>query len=445
MFTKSRGWKSVTALVCIAAVAAGCSSGSSGKKPSAEAGGEAAPPKMTTEPVTLKVVNAQGGYNKNDFQKYFADPVTKKYPNITFEFYDQGSLPQLVTAGADIDIIMTGARAIGADLKKYAILADHRELAKKHGLDWNAYEESGMRSLRNYAGPNGELYGVPMWINYYVTIYNKSIFDKFAVPYPKDFMTWEDMFNLSKQVTKNEGGVQYKGLQPGQVSLMARGLSLPYVDPKTNKASVTSDQWVELFKLAKSIYTYAGNEPAANPLFQVTKAFQEQKNIAMLPAYGTSLATVAAVSDNLGFDWDVVTWPSYKGDPGKSAESDANVVGVTTISKHKDEAFKVIQYLTTDKDMQLMVAKRGGNFPSLKMDNLADVLGADIPVMKTKNLKGALKAQLRQAFPHEYDALVRSSIDNQFLAWLKTEDDAVTILRKIEEESNKKIEAEQKK
>jgi multiple sugar transport system substrate-binding protein len=273
------------------------------------------------------------------------------------------------------------------------------------------YEDAAMSTIKNYGGSNGEWYGLPAWINYYVTMYNKSIFDKFAVPYPKDLITWEEMFELAKKVTVNEGGVQYKGLQPGQVSLMARGLSLPYVDPKSNKAKVTTDQWTELFKLAKSIYTYPGNEPAVTGgLAKVTQAFQENKTIAMLPTYGTVLANIATVSDKLGFDWDIVSWPSYRADPGKSAESDANVFFVTKTNMNKDEAFKVIQYLTTDKEVQLTTAWRGGNFPALKIDNMIDSLGTEIPNMRNINLIGALKATLRTAVVHEYDAIVRTTV-----------------------------------
>ncbi|MCC2686793.1 MAG: family 1 extracellular solute-binding protein, partial [Paenibacillaceae bacterium] len=386
--------------------------------------------------------NLSGGYQKDDFENYFAEPAHKKFPYISFEYFVPAKgegLPQMVAANHVPDIMMAGVRSIDG-AKTWGIPLDLRELIKKDGLDLNVYDDIAMDTIKNY-GDKGEVYALPTALNYYLTLYNKNIFDKFATPYPHDLMTWREMFELGKRVTREEGSVQYKGLQPSQVaSLMARGMSLSFVDPKTNRAKITTDPWVNLFRLAKEIYTSPGNEPAAVPFWKEENAFMEDKNIAMVAVYGVALNKIIPISANLGFDWDVTTFPAFEETRGTSAETDPSTYLVSSMSKYPEDAFLVIKYLTTDPELQLDIARRGGNLPALKTERALEVLGANSPILKTKNLKGIFKASLRKLHPFsEYDETVRAVAENGFVAWLKSNDDANTVLRKLEEQANQKI------
>jgi multiple sugar transport system substrate-binding protein len=58
---------------------------------------------------------------------------------------------------------------------------------------------------------DGGTYGMPVSTTSGALFHNKDLFDKFGVPYPKDGMTWDVLYELAKKMTRNEGGVQYKG------------------------------------------------------------------------------------------------------------------------------------------------------------------------------------------------------------------------------------------
>jgi multiple sugar transport system substrate-binding protein len=240
-------------------------------------------------------------------------------------------------------------------------------------------------------------------------------------------------------VTRQEGGVQYKGVLPGNVSLMARGLSLSYVDPATNKAAVNNDKWKNLFELASSMYKIPGNMPKdPKQLFNLEEFFKD-KVLAMVPFYSTLFASASNLGNDIGFDWDFTTYPSFE--PGKTAEIDTTYLLVNSASKHKDEAFQAIQYLTTSTDVQENLAKVG-EMPAVQLGNYEEVFGANYPILKQKNLKGALKAATRT--PHHYnrfDDVVRSKVDNIFInQYLTGKMDTNTALRTIEEQANKTIE-----
>jgi ABC-type glycerol-3-phosphate transport system substrate-binding protein len=129
------GSKTFATLICCAVFTGGCSPGEnqSALTSSTETGGD----KSQVQPVTLRVMNGQGGYEEADFWKYFAEPAKKRFPHITFEFVGKGTnLERMVQAGEVPDIVMTGGRSLAGNIKTLGVLEDHRELAKKHNLNW---------------------------------------------------------------------------------------------------------------------------------------------------------------------------------------------------------------------------------------------------------------------------------------------------------------------
>ncbi|MCG3148610.1 MAG: hypothetical protein PCFJNLEI_02055 [Verrucomicrobiae bacterium] len=53
---------------------------------------------------------------------------------------------------------------------------------------------------------NGRQYSYPCNVNVDILIYNKNIFDRFGVPYPRADMTWDEFVTVAKQVTRLEQG-----------------------------------------------------------------------------------------------------------------------------------------------------------------------------------------------------------------------------------------------
>src|SRR5690606_19838385 len=58
---------------------------------------------------------------------------------------------------------------------------------------------------------DGKVTALPMYINQHILFYNKDIFDKFAVDYPHNHMTWDELYETAKSLTRTDGGVNYLG------------------------------------------------------------------------------------------------------------------------------------------------------------------------------------------------------------------------------------------
>ncbi|CAG7617053.1 ABC transporter substrate-binding protein [Paenibacillus allorhizosphaerae] len=400
------------------------------------------------KPITLQAYAYSGALVKEDFDKYIAAPLKQKYPHITLEYVASGkgtSPNELATAGTMPDIIMTGMRQLLV-FQELDVPADLTGLMKTNRLDRSLYRKEAIDAIADY-GSKGELYALPLYVNFYAMLYNKDIFDRFSVEYPKDQMTWDEVKSLAAKVSKVQDGITYKGLQPADIiDVFAGGLSLSYMDEQNKKAKVTTDGWKKVFEIAKEINSIPGNEPKdPKNIWKGSDDFFKDKNIAMMPYFGTRVQKAAQLNDELGFNWDVVSFPSFKDSPGKSSEVDAQVLALSKTSKHPDEAFKVIQYLTSSEEVQGNLAKMGRALPALNNENLMKSFGADYPLLKTKNINGIFKTTPRQ--PHkasQYDDIVRKWLKNSFLDHLSGKYDVNTALKTAEEGAAKEIESMKK-
>ena len=70
------------------------------------------------------------------------------------------------------------------------------DMVKESGIDMAPYQGSdeGIRI-------GDQLYGLPFRNDYYVLYYNKTLFDKAGVEYPKHDMTWDEYRELAKKMT----------------------------------------------------------------------------------------------------------------------------------------------------------------------------------------------------------------------------------------------------
>ncbi|MDF2719641.1 MAG: transporter substrate-binding protein, partial [Paenibacillus sp.] len=195
---------SLTAVTLL--TAAGC-----GKESADPSGDGKTPAPAKAEPVTLQIAS-QGASTTIDsvFQTLVQEHVTKKYPHITLNFMAETgatTLDNLMATGTIPDIVIS----FNGNLASYnakGLTFDMSPLFKTHNVDLSRFEPNYIEDVKN-ASSKGELYGLPFNVNYHALYYNRDIFDKFGVEYPKDGMTWEELIALARRVTRAEGAVQY--------------------------------------------------------------------------------------------------------------------------------------------------------------------------------------------------------------------------------------------
>ncbi|CAG7638390.1 ABC transporter substrate-binding protein [Paenibacillus allorhizosphaerae] len=419
--------KKTAAALTIAAITASCSNtGSAPKQPIAEA-----------PPVTLKIYMWDAIFQEEAFQKLIAEPVKKKYPNITLQQVVRGpnAQPESIVTSDDnaVDIIMAWNDVL-VQFQDLKLLGDITPDVKKAGLDLGRFDAQVLDGMRD--GDKKEiLYGLPFAQDFYALFYNKDLFDKFGVAYPKDGMTWEDAIELAKKLTREDGGVQYKGLDPEGPEKLGNALSLPFVDAKTQKATLDTEGWKRVFDTLKQIYSIPGNQNTISNHAGTVNRFAKDKNVAMYASHG--VVSGLAQSD---VNWDIAQYPSFKDKPNLYGMVKAYALCITTTSKHREQAMQTLQVMTSD-EVQLAYTKSTAMLSALKNPEMNKHFGEDLPLLKGKHIEGIFKSKPAPFVAQStYSGKARPSLEAKFKDVMAGKD-INTALREAQEEATKQIDA----
>lgn len=425
----------------IAAGLAGCSSNNNNNNGSslsdAKSGEPAKAPPVSNGPVELTIVT-NAGHTQEAFDGRFGNSIRKKFPQYTIKFIPSSVIKftDLVATNTTVDIVYAAGSDFTNGPLKSGMVYDMTDLMKKHGVDPNKVGMNWTQAMSPVW--SGKLYGLPIGIETLATFYNKDIFDKFGVAYPKDGLTWDDVFDLNNKLTRVDQGVSYAGLviAPQHVSLNT--LSLPYYDVQTGKSSVVTDEakWKTIYDMmAVRPMSAAGYKEKAAELKALPREanFYKTKDAAM----EIGLVHIPLSYDMKDLNWDITAYPSLKEAPGIGAQANLLFFGITNMSKNKDAAMEVIQYLYSD-EYQTITA-RDGNYPAIVNDDRIKQF-AQNTYYKDRNVQSIFKAKLAPQAPktiYDPDLL---TVYRKYLSDLALGNmDMNTMMRKIDEEVQQKV------
>ncbi|CAG7645393.1 ABC transporter substrate-binding protein [Paenibacillus allorhizosphaerae] len=428
MFNKAVAYMSI----CVLAVFMSACSQDSGGKEAKPAPKEEKPDRLSSsEPLTLKVWT---GDNEQIFKETTADPIKKKFPNVTLERIasQELSLEKLIAAGNPPDIIRQTKNFMIFNVLPVKMEMDLTPLIKKYNVDLERYDPGLIQSMRGF-GPQGQLYGLPTSKVGHSLLYNKQLFDKFAVPVPKDDMTWDEAIKLAARMTRLENGVQYRGMDLQFYNMIASQLNVAVID-KNGKANMSA--WSRPAEMFKQLYSIPGNNvPIPGTIAKVMEPFFKE-TLAMVVINPSTMITATKQYPQLA--WDIVTVPTYPEAPGVDPYANYTYLGITPTSKYPDEAFKLITFLNSD-EVQTQLNRAG--FPTvLKSADIQKQFGANSPELKDKNLQAIFKH--KQSDPHVspyFDSSVDSLVRAKFNEIVEGKKDNNTILRELDEAIDKKV------
>lgn len=399
---------------------------------------EQTPPK----PVELVFYDGGGDWPEERFQREIAEPLKKKFPHMTPSFvpYTNGKkVQEMLTAGQQLDVIFSSTGLVYNTVLQNGLQYDITPQIQKYKYDLNQIEPMAVEQLKQLA--NGGMYGLPVFMSPAPLYYNKDIFNKFGAAYPKDGATWDELYTLAKQLTREDGGTQYRGFF-ASVAHLARLNQLSYrsIDPATNKATIDNDNWKSFMGNVVRFYEIPGYKMDGNLTYvtNMRNKFIQEKSVAMwLP-----VSTQHTAQELADLNWDIASFPTDKQKPGVGPQPYPNAFWITNISKYKDDAFQAIAYLASES-FQLPGVKRGEFVSALKSDTLRKSFGQESDMYKGKNVKAMLPATFAPAVPiTRFNSVAESNLLNAFNDIILGKKDTNTALRTAEEAANKKIQEE---
>ena len=214
----------------------------------------------------------------------------------------------------------------------------------RESVDLSAYESNILKSL----SWQGIVYAVPRDVSNLVIFYNKDLFDKYKVSYPHEGWTFEEFLKTAQKLTTDGVfGISFEEdslfflpyLMSEGGGILSDDLTKVIIDsPKTEKG-------LKFYSDLRKKYHVA---PMAEESASATMAqmFLQQK----LAMHLTGRWLVPKYREEAKFHWDVVEFP--RGDAGSVVPLDSSGWAVAKDSKHKDEAFRLVNYLSSRNSIE---------------------------------------------------------------------------------------------
>lgn len=387
--------------------------------------------KADPTPVTLKLMQYGLGDTEEFIQQIFAEPIKAKYPHITIEYDNSVNLADALASRESIPDIVWTDYPWTSGVLDFAFPMDLNEMLKKNNVDLSQLEPSSLEGIRNL-GKNGELYGLPFYLDKYMIFYNKEIFDRFALGYPTDDMTFEELVTLSKRLTLEQDGVQYYGYRWANMYINGYTLGLPVIDEHTGKANFQTDGWKYALSFVKQLIDMGIDNKVTGD------QFIKDHVVAMYPqTIGYAFSQLSAA--DVQMDWDMIAMP-YPADKPKDYGRPAwpMYLMVSSVSKHQEEAVAAITHASTSKEAQMQLSQRG-QISVLRDAEVEQQFGKLAPFLEGKNIAGLFKYPFgKLPYTTIYDSTARGGLNQAPIRVLEG-DDMNSALRFAEELANQKI------
>ncbi|MEF3303634.1 ABC transporter substrate-binding protein [Paenibacillus sp. GYB003] len=387
-------------------------------------------------PAELLALDVSTGMTDEQFKLFFVDPIKAKYPQINL-VKATDNLDKLLAAGTPPDLVLVSNPGL-ATLLEADIPEDLNAMIKTYGINLGQMEPTVVQQMQKL-GDQKAFYGMPFAMNYGAMVYNQDIFDKFGVAYPKEGLTYEELLELGKKLTRTDGGTNFIGVMPPDLRQMYWQYGVPVFDKASGKAVLTTDRHAQVFALLRQFYAIPGYLNNGNHSHSTDLFFKEQR-MAMYPNWIAAINTYfsrAGTKDS--FKWDLTTHPRYSDKPGFGKEVDFHMVVVNKSSKYREAAYQVLLSLLS-QEVQTKLSK-AGRLSVLKNDEIRNVYGSDSDVYKGKNLQSIFKVSpspLPEA--SKYDPKINSLLTGEVVKNVMVNGtDINSALRAAEDKANKEI------
>lgn len=396
------------------------------------------------EPITLTIFTE--GVKPEEFDARFRGRLEKKFPHITFQYQMSGTgatINDLVAQKKVPDIMRIDVPGMKTKYLDLGLSYGLDPLVATNKYDLKRFDPVFIQEMVN-AGRTGELYGLPVPPYFpLVLYYNKNLFDQFGVPYPNDGMSWDDIYELAKKLTRNEGGQQYRGFSASITAMLRDNpYSLPILDPSSDQLA-DPEKWRALFQNFKRFYDIPNNTMEKNATEEIN-VFSKGK-VAMMGNQHNIYLTIPPE-----INWDIVSYPTLEGAPKLMGQRGPAYWAITRQSGHKEEAFQVIAEMLAD-EVQLADSKNG--IPTTLVNpDIKKALGQSHSLYSQKNMKAVHTfpptAPTPKRKPELTDVLGRTQeaiIFEAFQKLVNNEADINTALRIADERLKQEVALEKSK
>ncbi|MEF3308871.1 extracellular solute-binding protein [Paenibacillus sp. GYB004] len=248
---------------------------------------------------------------------------------------------------------------------------------QKEKYDLGVFQESVVETIREAGG--GKLYGMAPNFSTQALYYNKSLFDKYGVPYPTDQMSWEDVLALAQRFPANGQGedrvyglIPYSASPYGTTESIGRTKGIGLTDADASKMTANTDAWRSIFQFVadgvKKGWLYE-SKPLTGSIsgadFYKRNPFLTGNAAMMVSTNSTANDLIQAKQRyNLAdFAWDIVTEPVDPAKPNVSSTFRIDeIYAIPANSENARDGWELIKSIHSEAMTRKVASSYTGNF-----------------------------------------------------------------------------------
>jgi|GEM_PF-933965 len=236
-------------------------------------------------------------------------------------------------------------------------------LMKRDSVQFSDFSPVVTALLKDASQTDGNIYGLSPYYQTSVIYYNKTLFNKYNVDLPKNRMSWAEVLeragqfpSVDEQNNRLYGFVSnyYEHVPISLILRAGQTEGLSFINPETLGITVNTERWrtigeavittVEKGALLTMPDNTLENGVPHEPIITGRAAMQLTSHHT---AYNFQLYEEVFNGDAV--DWGMVTVPVNPLLPEYSDYYNAPLIfGISAVSKHKEEAWEFIKFITTD-------------------------------------------------------------------------------------------------
>ncbi|WP_338555708.1 extracellular solute-binding protein [Paenibacillus sp. KS-LC4] len=365
----------------------------------------------TAEKHVLRIGVLYGGAdNEPYFRSQYTDTYEMMNPEVDFEIVsaidysdmrfqtpdENGNIDQpdpyakmkeMLTGDNPVDVVVLDYSMLRR-LVQDNLLKQLDPLISQSKFDLTDYVPTVIDGIKS-AGDNN-IYALTPTFSSSALFYNKKLFEENGVEPPTDNMTWKDVMDKARLMSKGEGADRKYGMTfsrwnggdfNSDVQTYSSALQLKMWDDKGEKMLVNTPQWETVWNTIAGLYRedIVPDQDDINKINEESNKASEDGNYVYNPTQGDLFASgkvamtiadyyyvnelnstmnnASKIKGFEAFDWDVVTYPTHEEAPGIGGNiSFSQLMGINNNAQNPEDAWKFIQF-TNSKEWAEMKSR----------------------------------------------------------------------------------------
>jgi ABC-type glycerol-3-phosphate transport system substrate-binding protein len=331
-------------------------------------------PAVAGERVTLNVVVSD--WTVPDFRDFVKKTYEAENPQVTLNWQGMAFRPLFESIEIQMGAESSGIDVLGVDVPLVASYGLRNYLLPLDSSFSKEDQEGWLPEAREAATFNGKLLAPPGRTSTQMLYYNKKLFKEAGVDFPSadptKRLTWEQVAEMAKKLTRdtnNDGKPDTWGIIFHQVSRPYQMLPLPESagggngvgpDGLSVRGYLTNAGWLRAGKYYYDLFnTWKVAPTGVAP--EATQDLFMAGRVAMIVTGDWGLALFKKAP----FEWGVAPHPYFQG--GKPVTPTGSWHwGVSPYSRHKEEAAKLVRFITLDKRSLDFLFEKTSRLPAHK-------------------------------------------------------------------------------